>query len=111
MATVYKRLGAITVSANTNTELYETPALTSAIVSTIAVCNRSTSGATFRIAHVDATAVGSVANEDYIYYDVVIPANNTFLCTAGITMATGHIILVRSNSTSVNFIAWGSEVS
>ena len=111
MANVYKRLGAVAVSANTDTELYETPAATSAVVSTISVCNRGSSQATFRIAHVDATAVGSVANEDYIYYDVPIPANDTFLITAGVTMAAENIILVRSSSAYVNFISWGSEIS
>ncbi len=104
------RLGAVTVSADTNTSLYTVPGSTSAVVSSLLVCNRGSAAATFRIAHVDG-AIGVVANEDYIYYDVTIPGNDTFIATVGATMEAAHSLLVRSDSASVNFIAWGNEVS
>jgi len=110
MANVYKRLGATTVTADTDTALYTVPASTSAVVSSLVVCNRGASSATFRVAHVDG-AIGVIANEDYIFYDVSIPANDTFVATIGATMATTQTLLVRSDSADVNFIAWGSEVS
>lgn len=111
MATTYKRLGAITVTANTDTELYETPASTSAVVSSIVVCNTGSTARTFRIAIVDATSVGSVATEDYIYYDITINGNDTFIATCGFTMPTGYIILVRASHAEVVFNAWGSEIT
>lgn len=109
MASSYKRLGATTVTADTNTSLYTVPASTEAVVSSILVCNRGTSSATFRVAHVDG-AIGVVANEDYIFYDVSIPANDTFAATIGSTMTAADTLLVRSDSADVNFIAWGSEI-
>ena len=110
MATSYKKLGSTTVVADTDTSLYTVPASTETIVSSIAVCNRGTSAATFRIAHVDG-AIGTVGNDDYIYYDVTLNGNDTFVATIGFAMIAANSILVRSNSANVNFIAWGSEIS
>lgn len=106
-----KRLGATTVTANADTELYQTPASTTASISSIVVCNTGSTARTFRIALVDATSVGSVATEDYIYYDLTIPANQTFICTAGLTMAADTIILVRASHAEVVFSAYGAEVT
>ena len=110
MATAYKRLGATTVVANTNTKLYGVPGSTSTIVSTIAVCNRGASSRTFRIAHVDGVISG-VSNEDYIVYDAPIAPNDIVIITIGITMEAAHELLVRANHADVNFICWGSELS
>jgi len=109
MSTI-KRLGATVVVANTDTELYETPAGKSAVVSSIVVCNIGATERTFRVAIVEATAVGSVGNKDYLYYDMSIPGNNTFVATIGATMATVNIILVRASHAEVVFSAFGSEV-
>ena len=97
MASNYLRLGATTVSANVDTGLYTVPAATQTVVSSIIVCNRGTTTETFRVAHVDG-AIGSVANEDYIYYDIEIAANDTFIATVGLTMEATHTLLVRSSS-------------
>lgn len=111
MANTYKRLGAVAIStADTDTSLYTVPSATSAVVSSILVCNKGTSSATFRVAHVDG-AISAVASEDYLYYDVDVPANDTFAATIGISMAAANSILVRSDSTDVNFILWGSEIT
>lgn len=110
MAETPKRLGATTVVANTDTALYTVPSSTYAIVSSVAVCNRSASAATFRIAHVDG-AIGVVANEDYVLYDVTIQPNDTYIATIGLTMQATHTLLVRSNSASVNFLVWGVEIT
>lgn len=110
MSEVLKRLGATTVTANTDTLLYAVPASKSAVVSTILVCNRGATSQTYRVAHVDG-AIVNVANEDFIAYDQTIPANTSFGLSFGVTMAATHTILVRSDSTNVNFIAWGSEIT
>ena len=110
MAETPKRLGATTVTANTDTALYVVPSVTSTIVSSIAVCNRGSSSATFRVAHI-AGALGTVQLSDYLYYDATIAPNDSFIITIGATMATTHTLLVRSNSASVNFVAWGMELS
>jgi hypothetical protein len=110
MAISYKRLGATTVAANTNTQLYVVPALTSTIVSSLVVANIGTSTGTFRVAIVEG-AIGTVTNKDFIYYDISIAANDTFTATCGFTMATTNTILVRSNNTNIVFSAFGSEIS
>ncbi len=110
MAETLKRLGATTVLADTDTTLYTVPASTTSVVSSICICNRGNTNATFRIAHVDG-AIGAVANEDYLYYDVTVSRTDTFIATIGVTMGDGHTLLVRASNTNVNFIAWGTEVT
>ncbi len=108
MATVYKCLGQSAPSATTETDLYTVPGATSAVVSTVAVCNRGTA-TTFRISV--AVGGGATANKDYIYYDVAISAADTFACTFGITLATTDKIKVYAGSANLSFTAWGSEIS
>jgi len=105
-----KRLGAVDVAATTNTLIYAVPASTSTVVSTVAICNRNSSSVKVRLAHVDG-AIGSIANEDYIYYDVTIPANDSLTLTVGITMATTHTLMAYSNTANVNFVTWGVELT
>ena len=64
MATAYKVLGQSNPSATTNTTLYTVPSATSAVVSTLTVCNQSSTAATYRIAVRPAGA--SVAAEHWI---------------------------------------------
>jgi hypothetical protein len=108
MAESYKRLGAVDVAATTNTALYVVPAGKAAVISSMSVCNRNASKITFRVAHVDG-AIGALANEDYIYYDIQLAANDSFEMTRGVTLSAGDTIVVQSNTANVNFIAWGSE--
>jgi hypothetical protein len=108
--TTYKRLGATTITTSPSANLYTVPADTSAVISTICICNRGSSSATYKIAHVDG-GIENVSDEDYIVYDATINANDSGFLTIGATMEATHSILVESDSTSVNFIAWGSEVS
>lgn len=120
MADSPKRLGAIVATITTATSaaassginmiLYTVPASTSTVVSTIFVCNRGSSSATFRIAHVDNGVIVDLSNEDYLYYDLTIPANNTFASTSGISMSAGDSIVVLGSSTNLNFIAEGIEI-
>ncbi len=107
MASVYKILGQTVVTADTDTTLYTVPALTSAVVSSIVACNIGTTERTFRI----AVRTAAIANKNYLYYDVTIPPNDTFVFTGGVTMEAGAIITVRANHADVVFSAFGSEVS
>lgn len=108
MATTYKVLGQAAPAATTETDLYTVPGATSAVVSTVTVCNRGTA-TTFRVSV--AVGGGATANKDYIYYDVAIPAEDTFACTFGITLAATDKIKVYAGSANVSFTAWGSELT
>ncbi len=107
----YKVLGRKASAATTLEELYAVPASSSAVVSSIVVCNRSASSRTYRIA-VKPTTGTSIADEHYIAYDVTIAANDSAALTLGITLAASNAIHVyASAASSLTFTAFGSEQS
>ncbi len=114
MTDTYKRLGAVEIdgssnAVDTNINLYTVPGSTETIVSSINICNRSNNSADdIQIAHVDG-AIGVVADEDWIVFNIDIPAENHENIILGITMEATHSLLVRSGIVDVNFIAWGIE--
>jgi hypothetical protein len=111
MPTLYKILGRKHSAATTMEELYTVPATTSAVVSTITICNITSSAKTYRIAIKPATGT-ALASEHYIAYDVTIAGNDTTSLTLGITLATGNTIQVyASAATSLTFQAFGSEIT
>ena len=109
MATAYKVLGQSAPSATTETDLYTVPALTQAVCSSIIVCNRGGSSTTFRVSV--AAGGGATANADYIYYDVVIPANDTFIATIGLTLEAADVVRVYAGNGNLSFSLYGSELT
>ena len=109
MATTYKVLGQSNPAATTATTLYTVPSATSAVVSTIAVCNQAASSGTFRIAIRPAGA--TLAAQHYIAYDSAITANNSTMLTLGVTLATTDIITVYGSTATMSFSAFGTEIS
>ena len=109
MAITYKVLGQSNPSANTNTDLYTVPASTSAVCSTIVICNQAASAATFRVAVRPSGA--SIATAQYISYDTNVNANDSITMTIGITLATTDVVTVRANTTTVSFNLFGSELT
>jgi hypothetical protein len=109
MATAYKVLAQSNPSATTATTLYTVPSSTSAVVSTITVCNQAASAGTYRIAVRPAGA--TLAAQHYVAYDVAIAANDTTALTLGITLATTDVVTVYASSATMSFSAFGSELS
>lgn len=109
MPTVYKTLGQSAPSATTLTTLYTVPSATSAVVSTITICNQSSSAATYRIAVRPAGA--SVAAQHYIVYGATVAGSDTTALTLGITLATTDVISVYASTATLSFSAFGSEIS
>jgi hypothetical protein len=109
MPTVYKTLGQVSPSATTETDLYTVPAATSSVASSVIVCNRSAVLSTFRISI--AVGGGATANKDYIYYDLPIGANDTFIATIGVTLAATDKVKVYASNTNLSFSLYGSEIS
>ena len=109
MAFTYKVLGQSNPSATTNTNLYTVPAATSAVVSSLTVCNQAGTAGTFRIAVRPAGA--AIAAQHYLAYDTAIPANDVITLTLGITLATTDIITVYASSANMSFSAFGSEIA
>lgn len=109
MAITYKVLGQSNPAAATDTALYTVPASTSAVCSTIVVCNQAASAATFRIAVRQANA--SLTASQYISYDTNINANDSITITIGITLAATDVISVRASTTTVSFNLFGSQIT
>lgn len=110
MATTYKILGQLAPAANVSggTTLYSVSA-GSAVVSTIFICNRGASSATYRIAVRQGGA--ALSDKQYVAYDAVVPGTTTTTYTNGITLAAGDIITVIASNANLTFQAFGSEVS
>lgn len=106
MADTYKTLAQANPAAATLTDAYTVPALTSAIISTITVANRSVA-TSFRLSV--AIAGAADANQQYIAYDVPIGANETIALTFGITLATTDIIRVYATLATLSFNIFGVE--
>lgn len=109
MAITYKVLGQSNPTANTNTDLYTVPSATSAVCSTLVVCNQAATGATFRVAVRPAGA--AIATQHYLSYDVSLNANDSVTLTIGITLAATDVVTVRANSATVSFNLFGSELT
>lgn len=109
MPTAYKVLGQSAPSATTDTTLYTVPAATETIISTITVCNRGISAGTFRIAVRPNGA--TLANSQYIAYDVTVNANAMQALTLGIAIDATDVVTVRASTADFTFSAFGSEIS
>ena len=109
MPNVYKILGQVSPSATTETDLYTVPSATSTVCSSLSICNRGGTQTTFRVSISPAGA--ATANKDYLYYDVTLAGNDTFIATIGVTLATTDVIRVYSGNASLSFQVWGTEIS
>jgi hypothetical protein len=110
MPTAYKILGQSNPAATTETVLYTSPALTSAVVSTITICNQTATAATYRIA-VRPSADGSTAAKHWIVYGATVGASDTTALTLGLTLAAGDTLRVYGSTANLSFSAFGSEIS
>jgi len=92
---------------NTNYNLYTVPSATSTVVSTVTVCNQTTSQQTYRIAIRPAGA--AIAAAHWVAFDVPMQANDSTALTLGLTLAATDIITINASSTSMSFAAFGAE--
>ena len=107
MATSLKVLGQSAPSATTLTSLYTVPAATTAVASSIIVCNRSATPTTFRVAVRPAGA--AISDQHYLYYDITIAGNDTFIATIGLSLATTDKVRVYASTANVSFSLYGQE--
>jgi hypothetical protein len=108
MAFTYKVLGQLEPSATTLSTLYTVPAATSAVCSTLVVCNKGVS-TNYRIAIRPAGA--SIVDQHYIIYDSWVNANDSVMLTIGISLATTDVVSVYAGTADVSFNLFGSEVT
>lgn len=110
MATSYKVLGQVqgTAAVGTYADLYTVPTATSAVVSTIAICNQAASPMTYRIA---VASTSSPSTAEFIAYGSTVAANETVFLTIGLTLPAGKKLVISSSANTSSFGAFGSELS
>jgi hypothetical protein len=109
MATTYKVLGQSNPSATTATSLYTVPAATQTIVSSVTVCNQSSTAGTYRIAV--RVAGASLTASQYVTYDVSLSGNATDTLTLGLTLGATDVVTVYASTANFSFAAFGSEIA
>lgn len=109
MALTYKTLGQSNPGATTLTTLYTVPASTSAICSSIVVCNQAAAAGTFRVS-VRVAALADTAKQ-YLFYDTAIAANTSVIATLGITLAATDVVSVYASSATMSFNLFGQEIT
>lgn len=108
MANVYKVLGQQVPSANTLTTLYTVPAATNTVISTISVANYGATNASYSLSVARAGASDS-ANQ-YFVRGATVPAADSIFLTIGLTLGATDVVRCNTNSTTVAFNAFGSEI-
>lgn len=110
MTDTIKVLAQSAPSATSLTDIYTVAASTSATISSITICNQNAATEiTFRI----SIAVAGLADtpKQYLYYDLPLGHNDTFIATIGVTLATTDVVRVYTSATSVVFSVFGIEVT
>lgn len=107
MAT-YKILGQSNPAATTETTLYTTTAGSSAVISSLTVCNQTAAAVTFRVA-LRPSADATTTAKHWVIYGSTVPASDSVIIQAGWTLAAGDKIQIYASSGSMSFTVTGSE--
>lgn len=107
MADARKVLAQYAPAAGMLTDIYTVALATSVVVSSLVICNRNPYDVEVRV----AVAVAGAADVDkqYLYYDLPLPANETFIATIGITLAATDVVRGYSDVGNVAFNLFGME--
>lgn len=110
MSTAYK-LAQVqgTAGVTTYATLYSTGASTTAVLSSISICNTASTSATYRIG-VMASA-GTPAAGNWIVNGATVPANDTVFLTVGLSLGNTQFVRVSSSANTVDFSASVAEIS
>lgn len=103
-----KVLGQSAPAAATLTTLYTVAADKETVGSSLTICNRSSVSTECRVAVRPAGA--GISDEHYIYYDLTIPGNETFIATIGWTLDETDVVSVYNTLATLSFNLFGDEV-
>lgn len=109
MATTYKVLGQSNPAATTATTLYTVPAGTSAVISTINICNQASTVGNFRVAV--RPGGEALAAKHYIAYDTALAGLDSIAITIGVSLATTDVITVYASASTFSFSIFGAEIT
>ena len=105
----YKILAQNNPTSGSLTNLYTVPDSTSTVVSSLIICNSSSSASTFSLSLAQGGAADTT--KQYLYSSMPIAGNDTFIATIGVTLASGDVIRCNPGSSSLSFTVVGVEVS
>ena len=110
MATAYKDQQVVgTASTSTYSTLYNTGAATTAVVSSIIICNEAAAAVTIRIGL--AASATTPASGAFIVYDRSVPANDTLILNLPLSLGNTKYIRVSSSAITCSFTAAVAEIS
>lgn len=110
MAEAYKRSSIQgTSSVSTYATLYQVPASTQAVLSTISICNTASVSGTYRVGFASGASDPAIA--DFLVYGATVAANDTTFLTVGVSLSSGTFIRVSSSSTNIVFNTFISEIT
>lgn len=102
-----KVLGQVAPGATTATTLYTVPSGKTTVCSTLTVCNRGGSNASYRVAVRPAGA--TLADEHYIAHGALLPSASSDAWTVGLTLAATDVVTVYASSADLSFSLFGDE--
>jgi len=109
MPQAYKVLAQSAPSATTSTDLLTVGGGKSIVSSTLSVCNRGSTSATYRVSVRPAGA--TLANLHYVIYDAAIMGNDTVTLSLGVTLAATGIVSIYASNGNLSFSLFGVELS
>jgi hypothetical protein len=109
MPNTYKSPAQLEPAAQTLSTLYTVPADTQAVISNIHACNLGANTASIRVAVRPDGA--SIADQHYLFFGLMITANDTIEFGHGITMDATDAMSVWSSTGSVAFNLSYAEVT
>jgi hypothetical protein len=109
MPTTYRILGQGLLTANTFTDLYRVPIGSNTIVSTVNVCNTSTSNTTFRLLarpNGNTTATGQ-----YLAFNVPVGIFDATAISVGMTLGANDVVTAFSFEGNAAVTVFGTEIN
>lgn len=110
MTDTFRILGQAYPSAATITTLYTVPAATSAVVSTLMICNQSQTAAD-TVSILVKIGGAATSNQQYILYLNPMNPSDTYTATIGISLATTDVISCYSTNGTSSFNVFGVQVT
>jgi len=109
MGTSTGRVDAADLAGGVNTTIFTVPSNTPGTLGVdVNICNRTTGTIEYRLAVLDG-AVATLADEDYIEYNIEVEAKGVAR-SCGILMAVGDVLVAYSNKSGVTVQAWAENV-
>jgi len=110
MPTEYKNFKILGTAGLTIYEtLCSTTSLSTAVISTISICNRTTTNKQYRLAIVDSE--GTPATSEFIAFDATVAPNDTSFITVGLVLKNLQFVRVSSTDSNVTFSAHFAEIT